>query len=84
MALPPGSDSRITPRSKLALRKFIDVGARAVDSDYKGESGVVLFNFGEENFVINIGDNIAKLIFEKINTLVIKETNDLGEIGRGK
>ena len=37
-----------------------------IDSDYRGEIGVVLFNFGDDDFIINIGDKIAQLIFERI------------------
>ena len=44
---------------------------------------MVLFNFGEEDFVANMGDKIAQLMFEKIETPAIKEVNELGEIGRG-
>ena len=43
----------------LALKKFIDVGAGVIDSDYRGELGVILFNLNDENFVVNQGDNIA-------------------------
>ena len=53
MALPPGCYGRIAPRSGLALNKFIDVGAGVIDSDYRGELGVTLFNFGNEDFVVN-------------------------------
>ena len=55
MALTPGCYSSIAPRSILALKKFIDVGAGVVDSDYRGEMGVILFNFGEEDFIVNMG-----------------------------
>ena len=44
-----------------------------VDSDYRGELGVILFNFNKENFVVNMGDKIAQLIFEKIKTPAIKK-----------
>ena len=65
MALPPGCYGRVAPRSGLALKKFIDVGAGVIDSDYRGKLGVILFNFSNEDFVINMGDRIAQLIFEK-------------------
>ena len=55
-----------------------------VDSDYKGERGVILFNFGNEDLIVNMGDRIAQSIFEKINTLVIKETKDLEGTRRGE
>ena len=84
MGLPPGCYGRIAPRSSLALKKLIDVGARVVDSDYRGEIGVILFNFGNQDFIVNMGDRIAQLIFEKINTPVIKETNDLEGIRPGE
>ena len=81
--LPPRCYGRVAPRSGLALKKFIDVGAGVIDADYRGEVGVVLFNFGEEDFVVNMGDRIAQLIFEKIKTLVIKELDVLEGIDRG-
>ena len=72
MALPPNCYGRIAPRSGLALKKFIDVGGRVIGSDYRGEIGVILFNFGDEYFIVNMGDRIAQLIFEKIKTPEIK------------
>ena len=83
MALPPGCYGRIGPRSGLALKKFIDLGASVIDSDYRGELGVVLFNFANEDFIVNMGDKIAQLIFEEIKTLEIKETDSLEEPGWG-
>ena len=65
MALPPGCYGRIAPRSGSALKKFIDVGAGIIDADYCGEVGMILFNFGKEDFVVHMGDKIAQLIFRK-------------------
>ena len=65
MALPLGCYGRIAPRSGLALQTFIDVGASVIDADYRGEVGVILFNFGDKDFVINMGDRIAQLILKK-------------------
>ena len=84
MSLPPGCYGRIAPRSGLAIKKFIDVGAGVIDSDYRGELGVILFNFGDEDFTVNMGDRIAQLIFEKIKTPTIKKTNDLEGTRRGE
>ena len=83
MALPPGCYGRIAPRSGLALKRFIDIGARVIDSDYRGEVGVILFNIGTEDFVVNMGNKIARLIFEKIKTPILKEVNDLEATRRG-
>ena len=69
MSLPLGCYWRIAPQSGLALKKFIDVGPGVIDSNYRGELRVVLFNFGDEDFTVNMGDRIAQLIFEKIKTL---------------
>ena len=63
MALPPDCYGRIAPKSGITLNKFIDVGAKVTDSDYRGELGVILFNFGDAYFVVNMGDRIARLIF---------------------
>ena len=54
-----------------------------MDEDYRGELGVVLFNFGEEDFKINMGDKIAQLIFEKIKTPTIIDADSLEETKRG-
>ena len=67
----------------LELKKFIDIGAGVIDADYRGEVGVILFNFGSEDVVVNMGDRIAQLIFEKIKTPEIKELEQLDGTDRG-
>ena len=74
----------LPPRSGLAVKKYIDVGAGVIDADYRGEIGVVLFNHSEEDFQIKQGDRIAQLILEKIETPPVKETADLPSTVRGK
>ena len=84
IAMPPGCYGRVAPRSGLAVKKFIDVGAGVIDSDYRGEVGVALFNFSGENFCINMGIRIAQLVFfEKIKTPEIKEVTELEGTDRG-
>ena len=56
VSLPPGTYARIAPRSGLAVKNFINVGARVVDSDYRGEIKVVLFNHSVEDFTVQAGD----------------------------
>ena len=83
ISFPAGLYARIAPRSGLALKKFIDVGAGVVDSDYRGEVGVVLFNHGDQDFEVKMGDRIAQLILEKIDTPKVEEVQALEESVRG-
>ena len=64
IALPVGTCALIAPRSGLAIRNFIDVGAGVVDLDYRGEIKVVLFNHSAEDFKVQSGDRMAQLILE--------------------
>ena len=77
LTFPAGLYARIAPRSGLALKKFIDVGAGVVDADYRGEVGVVLFNHGDQDFEVKMGDRIAQLILEKISTPEVEEVSGL-------
>ena len=68
-----GLYAKIAPRSGLDFKKVIDVGVGVVDSNYRGEIGVVLFNHGDQGFEVKMGDRIAKKIFERIDTLEVVE-----------
>ena len=83
MALAPSTYGRIAPRSGLAAKKFIDTGAGVIDADYRGNVGVLLFNHGEEDFVVKPGDRVAQLIIEQICTPEVCEVEDLAETERG-
>ena len=64
--LPDGVYGRIAPRSGLAVKHGLDVGAGVVDPDYTGELRVVLFNHDSHNpFIVRPGYRIAQLIFER-------------------
>ena len=63
--MPDGVYGRVAPRSGLAVKKGIHVGAGVIDPDYRGEIHVLLFNNGKEPFEISVGDRIAQLILEK-------------------
>mmetsp|Transcript_37957 Transcript_37957/g.36361 ORF Transcript_37957/g.36361 Transcript_37957/m.36361 type:complete len:178 (-) Transcript_37957:52-585(-) len=73
MAVPEGNYARIAPRSGLAVKNFIDVGAGVVDSDYRGEVKVLLFNLGDKEFEVNYGDRIAQCIIEKYTPTILEE-----------
>ena len=83
ISFPLGVYARIAPRSGLAVKKFIDVGAGVVDSDYRGEIGVVLFNHSVVDFPVPVGDRIAQLILEKIKTPAVQKVIVLSAIDRG-
>jgi len=83
LAVPKGTYARLAPRSGLAAKKMIDVGAGVVDSDYRGEIGVVLFNHGPEDFAVAAGDRVAQLVVEKINMCSCEEVQTLDETVRG-
>ncbi|XP_059558188.1 deoxyuridine 5'-triphosphate nucleotidohydrolase, mitochondrial isoform X2 [Myotis daubentonii] len=83
IALPSGCYGRVAPRSGLAAKHFIDVGAGVVDEDYRGNLGVVLFNFGKEKFEVKKGDRIAQLICERIFYPEIEEVQVLDDTERG-
>ena len=68
ISLPKGVYACIAPRSGLAVKKFIGVGAGVIDSDYRGEIRIVLFNHSAMDFPVQVGDRIAQLILEKIKT----------------
>lgn len=91
IAVPPGNYGRVAPRSGLAWKNFIDVGAGVVDADYRGEGKilkswlvcVILFNFSDKEFPVKAGDRIAQLIIEKITDTELVETEDLDDTERG-
>ena len=82
--VPYGTYGRIAPRSGLAVKKGIQVGAGVIDRDYTGEVKVVLFNHGDEDFEIKRGDRIAQLIVEQIEMPEIKVVDELLVTQRGE
>ncbi|ORY81665.1 dUTP diphosphatase [Neocallimastix californiae] len=81
--IPRDCYGRIAPRSGLAFKHFIDLGGGVVDSDYRGNVGVIMFNFGEKEFVVKKGDRIAQLILERIYIPEVVEVDELDETTRG-
>lgn len=82
--LPEGCYGRIAPRSGLAVKNFIDVGAGVVDEDYRGVLKVVLFNHSDSDFEVKKGDRIAQLICQKIYYPELEEVQDLTDTVRGE
>lgn len=85
MALPPMYEAQVRPRSGLALKNGITVlnTPGTIDSGYRGEVGVILANFGEEDFVVKKGDKIAQIVIAPVTQPVIEETETVDETDRG-
>ena len=78
LALPEGFEAQVRPRSGLAAKHGISIlnSPGTIDSDYRGEIGVILVNLSNQTFTVNSGDRIAQLVlkkYEKINWKIIKE-----------
>ncbi|XP_034668612.1 deoxyuridine 5'-triphosphate nucleotidohydrolase, mitochondrial [Drosophila subobscura] len=82
--VPEGSYGRVAPRSGLAVKNFIDVGAGVVDEDYRGNLGVVLFNHSETDFEVKHGDRIAQFICERIFYPELELVDKLDDTERGE
>lgn len=83
LSIPDGLYGRVAPRSGLAVKHCINVGAGVIDPDYTGEIKVVLFNHGEKDFEIKKGDRIAQLVLERCETPHIKEISIVEDTERG-
>lgn len=85
MALPSGYEGMVRPRSGLALKYGITVlnTPGCVDSDYRGDVGVILINHGDKTFTVNQGDRIAQLIVNKIEQVEFEVVNELDDTARG-
>lgn len=85
MVLPPGYEAQVRSRSGLALKNQVVVlnAPGTVDSDYRGEVGVILTNFGHENFVVKHGDRIAQMVIAKVEQLPLVEVQELDATERG-
>ena len=77
---------QIRPRSGLAAKNNISVlnTPGTIDSDYRGEIKIILFNHGSENFIINNNDRVAQMVLTPIIKMELEETNELPESIRGK
>ena len=86
VAFPKEYEIQIRPRSGLAAKNNISVlnTPGTIDSDYRGEIKIILFNHGDKNFKINDGDRIAQMILSPVIKMDLVETNELPESFRGE
>jgi len=84
IAVPPGYEAQVRPRSGLALRHGIVLpnAPGTIDSDYRGEVQVILWNAGPAPFVIARGDRIAQLVIAPVAQVALEE-GALDDTGRG-
>lgn len=85
IALPPGHEAQVRPRSGLALKHGITVlnAPGTVDADYRGEVGVVLINHGDQPFVIERGSRIAQMVVAAYARVAWTLSSDLEASARG-
>jgi dUTP pyrophosphatase len=85
MALPPGYEAQIRPRSGLAWKQGITMlnSPGTIDSDYRGEVKVLAINHGDEPFVINKGDRIAQMVIAPVFRAETETVDNLPETNRG-
>jgi dUTP pyrophosphatase len=85
IALPPGYEAQVRPRSGLALKHGITVlnSPGTIDADYRGEIRVVLIHHGTEPFPIHVGDRIAQLVVAPVIRAEIRLTDALEPTSRG-
>ena len=84
--IPVGYEIQVRPRSGLAAKNGIGIlnSPGTIDSDYRGEIKVILFNFGEEDFVIKRGDRIAQMVLSKVYRANLVVADDLNDSKRGE
>ena len=81
--IPPGFYGRIVERSGLAFKHHLHCGSGVIDSDYRGEVRVLVYNLNDTEFVIERGMRFAQIIFERIGDFEIEESEELSNTGRG-
>ena len=86
MALPPGYEAQVRPRSGLALKHGITVlnSPGTIDADYRGEIGVLLVNLSNEPFVITEGERIAQMVIARHEQGQFEEVDELDQTERGE
>jgi dUTP pyrophosphatase len=83
--IPEGYEIQVRPRSGLAAKHGIGIlnSPGTIDSDYRGEIKIILFNFSNEDFLIRRGDRIAQIVLSKFYKADIDETDELNHSKRG-
>ena len=85
IAIPEDVEIQIRPRSGLAAKSNISVlnTPGTIDSDYRGELKIILFNHGKKDFIVNNNDRVAQMVLMPILKIDFEEVNELPETMRG-
>ena len=83
ISVPKGTYGRIAPRSGLALKHSINMGAGVIDADYTGPIGIIIFNHGNQDFQVQEGDRISQLILKQIANKPVVAVQELTHTQRG-
>jgi len=85
VSIPAGYEIQVRPRSGMALKQGVTVlnTPGTIDSDYRGEIGVILINHTDEPVIIKAGDRIAQMVVAPVYQAKFTEVNDLDETARG-
>uniref|UniRef100_UPI003FF08266 dUTP diphosphatase n=1 Tax=Prevotella sp. TaxID=59823 RepID=UPI003FF08266 len=85
IALPPGFEAQVRPRSGLALKHGITVlnSPGTIDADYRGEIGVLLVNLSTDDFIITEGERIAQMVIARHEQGEFELTDELDDTERG-
>ncbi|MDI6870049.1 MAG: dUTP diphosphatase [Bacillota bacterium] len=86
LALPPGYEGQVRPRSGLALRHGVTClnSPGTIDADYRGEVAVILVNLGDQPFTVQRGERIAQLVVVRVEQAEWEEVRELDPTARGE
>jgi dUTP pyrophosphatase len=86
IALPPGYEAQVRPKSGLAIKSGITVlnTPGTVDAGYRGDVCVIMINHSDSDFKVEKGKKIAQMVFQKVESAAFEEVNSLDETSRGE
>ncbi len=86
ISIPEGYEAQVRPRSGLSIKHGITVlnSPGTIDSDYRGDIGVIVINLSKESYTINPGDRVAQLVFSKYEKIEWGIVSELPDSNRGK
>lgn len=85
IAMPPGLEAQVRPRSGLAIKHGVTClnTPGTIDADYRGEIKVILINLGQEPFTVQRGERIAQMVFQEVPDVSLLEADELPQTERG-